>query len=157
MVISGVDVVCAMVATVGFSNAFVRAEGGPAAWLRDRVIAPVLKRVGLAELNDCVFCASVWFGMAMAGLLLVDPGIVRVLAVVGGGAAMVWVLGQAPVRTEQGCAATKRLRAEKRKAEEEARAKIEAARAAGAGAAAKAQATLAEGAAKAAGGGCRAA
>jgi len=103
MELTTIDLVCCAVATVGIAQAFVRAEGGPGAWLRDKVCGPVLERCGMRKLADCPFCASVWVGLAMAIVLLVEPTIVRAIAAAVGGAALVWISGEAPRRKGQGC------------------------------------------------------
>lgn len=103
MNLTTIDLVCCAVATVGIAQAFVRAEGGPGAWLRDRCIGPVLERCGMRKLADCPFCASVWVGLLVMALMFVMPTAVHAMAAAVAGAALVWISGEAPRRKGQGC------------------------------------------------------
>lgn len=94
--------VCAVMA-VGLAQTFVRASGGPGAWLRTRVADPALKRLQLGELSNCTFCACTWFGMLTAILFFTVPEVVYVCAAALAGPVLQWLLGEVPRRKGMGC------------------------------------------------------
>lgn len=96
--IGWIDIACCAFGAAGLAQLWTRVEGGPGAWVRDRIAAPALGAVGLETLTRCAFCVSPWAGAMLVGVWSLDHQAARMIGVVCAAPALLWLAGEAPRR-----------------------------------------------------------
>lgn len=93
-------------AALGCSAVIVTPARGPAAWVRERQLRPIARRLGGEGLVDCLLCTSVWCGAGLAVLAMLAPNFAALVGVPGVAAACYWIFARPRVERLAGLQAS---------------------------------------------------